>query len=100
MVSHKYQSLEYECVRLGNLRQSSPSTEVRKFGPIGLMVASMLGVLVWLVFILIYALYWSGGFSLFQNVVVFIVSVGITGVLIGLMWVIFGPETTGHGTNE
>ena len=100
MVSHKYQSLECECVRLGNLRQSSPSTKVRKSGPIWLMVASMLGVLVWLVFILIYALYWSGGFSLFQNVVVFIVSVGITGVLIGLMWVIFGPETTGHGTNE
>jgi Kef-type K+ transport system membrane component KefB len=79
-------------MRLGNLRQSSTSTEVRKSGPIWLIVASMLGVLVWLVFILIYALYSSGGFSLFQNVVVFIVSLGITGVLIGLMWVILGPE--------
>jgi hypothetical protein len=56
------------------------------------MIASMLGVLVWLVFILFYALYWSDSFSVFQNVVVLIVSVGITGVLIGLMWVIMGPE--------
>jgi VIT1/CCC1 family predicted Fe2+/Mn2+ transporter len=65
---------------------------VRKSGPIWPIVASMLGVLVWLVFILIYALYWSRSFNLFQNIVVFIVSLGITGVLIGLMWVILGPE--------
>ena len=92
MLSHKYQPVECEYLHLGNLRQSSPPTEVRKSGPIGLIVASMLGIIVWLIFILLYALYWSGGFSLFQNVVVFIVSVCITGLLIGLMWIVLGPE--------
>ncbi len=92
MLSNKYQHDANEYKRLGNLQQSSPPTEARKSGPIGLIVASMLGIVVWLVFILLYALYWSGGFSLFQNVVVFIVSVCITGLLIGLMWIIFGPE--------
>jgi hypothetical protein len=58
----------------------------------GLIVASMLGVTVWLVFIPLYALYWSGGFTLFQNVVVLIVSVCITVLLIGMMWIILGPE--------
>jgi hypothetical protein len=92
MLRHEYQLVECECVRLGNLRQSSPPTEGRKSGPIGLIVASMLGVVVWLVFILLYALYWSGGFNLFQNFVVFIVSVCIAGLLIGLMWIILGAE--------
>ncbi len=65
--------------------------ETRKSSPIGLIVASMVGVLIWLVFILFYALYWSEGFSLFQNIVVFIVSAAIMGILIGLMWILLGP---------
>ena len=52
----------------------------------------MLGVIVWLVFILLYALYWSSGFNLFQNFVVFVVSACITALLIGMMWIILGPE--------
>jgi len=50
------------------------------------IVLSIIGVVVWLVFILLYALYWSNGFSLFQNVIVTIVSLAIAGLLIGLMW--------------
>jgi hypothetical protein len=52
----------------------------------------MLGIIVWLVFILFYALYWSSHFSLFQNIVVFIVSLCITALLIGMMWIILGPR--------
>jgi hypothetical protein len=48
---------------------------------------SIIGVIAWLVFILLYALYWSGGYSLFQNIIVTIVSFLIAGLLIGLMWV-------------
>ena len=59
-------------------------------GSIAPIVFSILGVIVWLVFILLYALYWSKGFSLFQNVIVTIVSLAIAGLLIGLMWVVWG----------
>ena len=47
---------------------------------------SIVGVIAWLVFILLYALYWSGGFSLFQNIIVTLASFLIAGLVIGLMW--------------
>ena len=81
MLTPNYQSVE---------NQSMPSTEMPKSGPIGLVIASMIGFLVWLVFILLFALYWSERYNLFQNVIVFIVSLSITGILIGLMWIIWG----------
>ena len=59
-------------------------------GPLAPIVGSILAVIAWLVFILIYALYWSKGYSLFQNVVVTIASLLIVGLLIGLMWVVWG----------
>jgi hypothetical protein len=83
MLNRKYQPIE---------NQSAPPMETRKSGPIGLVVASMVGFLVWLVFILVFALYWSEAFNLFQNIVVFIVSLCITGLLIGLMWIIWGRD--------
>ena len=92
MLSNNHERIAYASDSLGKLRQSPPPTEGQKSGPIGLIVASMLGVVVWLVFILLYALYWSGGFSLFQNVVVFIVSVCIAALLIGIMWIVLGPK--------
>lgn len=67
----------------------------RHHSPIAPIVASMLGVVAWLLFILLYALFWSGGFSLFQNVVVTLVSLAITALLIGLMWVVWGYRRFG-----
>jgi len=81
MLNRKYQRIENE---------PAPPAETRNPLPIGLIVASMIGFLVWLVFILLFALYWSESFSLFQNIIVFIVSLCITGLLIGLMWIIWG----------
>ena len=69
--------------------------EWRRGGPIAPIVATMLGVIAWLVFILVYALYWSKGFSLFQNVIVTIVSLAIAALLIGLMWVVWGTRHYG-----
>lgn len=79
-------------MRLAGLRQSQPSAEVRKFMPTAPIVVSILAIVVWLVFILLFALYWSNGFSTFQNVIVTIVSLVITGMLIGLMWVVWGSR--------
>ena len=83
MLNRKYQHIQSE---------NSPHMGMGKSGSIGLIVASMVGVLVWLFFILLFALYWSEGFSLFQNIIVFIVSLCITGLLIGLMWIIWGRD--------
>jgi len=62
-------------------RHSSP------FLPI---VVSILVTLVWLVFILFYALFWSRGYGLFQNFVVFFATLFIMALAIGLMWLIWG----------
>jgi hypothetical protein len=83
MRNRKYRPIENE---------TAPTTEMQKSLPIGLIVASMVGLLVWLVFILLFALYWSESFNLFQNIVVFVVSLCITGLLIGLMWIIWGRD--------
>jgi len=60
--------------------------------PTAPIVVSILAIVAWLVFILLFALYWSNGFSTFQNVIVTIVSLTITGMLIGLMWVVWGSR--------
>jgi len=67
----------------------SPAPESYK-GPVALIVLSILAILGWLVFILLYALYWSTRFNLFQNIIVTIASLLIVGLLIGLMWVVWG----------
>jgi len=54
------------------------------------MIASMLGIVAWLVFILLYALFWSKSYDLFQNIVVTFVSLVIVGILIGVMWMAWG----------
>jgi hypothetical protein len=60
--------------------------------PIGGVVLTLLAIIAWLFFILFYALYWSTSYSLFQNIVVVIVTLGITGVVIGLGWVVWGSR--------
>lgn len=64
--------------------------------PLGPIVVSILAVIAWLVFILLYALYWSNGFSLFQNVIVTIVSLTIMALFIGLGWVVWGMRFAGR----
>ncbi len=54
------------------------------------IILSFLAVAVWLVFILLYALYWSTGFSWFQNIIVTVVSLLLMGLLVGMMWVVWG----------
>lgn len=60
------------------------------FGPVLPIIGSILTVMAWAVFILLYALFWSKHFSLFQDIIVTIVSLLFVGLLIGLMWVVWG----------
>lgn len=64
--------------------------------PIVIILASMLGIVAWLVFILLFALLWSGKYDLFQNIVVAFVSLAITGMLIGAMWMVWGYRQFGR----
>ena len=60
--------------------------------PVGGVVLTMVAIIAWLVFILVYALFWSGGYDLFQNLIVTVVTLGITGMVIGLGWVLWGTR--------
>jgi hypothetical protein len=53
------------------------------------MVASILAIVAWLMFILLYALFLSKSFDLFQNIVVTVVSLLVACLLIGIMWVLW-----------
>jgi len=64
--------------------------------PIAGIVLTLAAVMAWLVFILLYALLWSGSYDLFQNVVVTVVSLGITGIVIAIGWVIWGSRHVKH----
>lgn len=83
---------EWERYRRTGGRQSN-----RYEGPIAPVVVSILAVLGWAIFILLYALFWSTSFSIFQNIIVAIVSLIITGLLIGLMWILLSPRGTWRG---
>ncbi len=61
---------------------------------IRLIVVSIVGIIAWALFILLYALFWSVSFTIFQNIIVAIVRLIITGLVIGLIWVVWGPPDT------
>lgn len=65
---------------------------MNKSNPLSLTLASIIAFLAWLVFILLFAVFWSNGFNLFQDIVILIASLGIVVVLFGLMWFIWGRK--------
>ncbi len=70
---------------------NQPATKYE--GPMGPVIGSIIGVIAWLVFILLYALFWSKGFDLFQNIIVTVVSFAIAGLAIGMVWLIWYHPT-------
>jgi hypothetical protein len=72
------------------LKVESPWTDWEHYRPLGAIVATFLAVIGWLVFILLYALFWSNGFTTFQNVIVTLVTLIMMGLIIGLGWTVWG----------
>jgi amino acid transporter len=68
--------------------------------PLAPIVASIVGVLVWLIFILFFALFWSKGYNLFQDIVVLLATLFIAALVIGLMWIIWGRNQWHWWTRE
>jgi hypothetical protein len=58
--------------------------EATPFIPI---VVTLVAGVCWAVFMLLHVLFWSSNFDLFQNIVIIIASLVVTGCVIGLMWV-------------
>jgi hypothetical protein len=54
------------------------------------IVASILGPVAWLSFTLLYVGFWAQGFSLFQSVIVILVSVIVLAGLMGALWASWG----------
>lgn len=57
--------------------------------------ATILLITAWIIFILIYAFFWSGTFNLFQNVVMFIVSLVALFGGMGAIWASWGMRMAG-----
>ena len=64
------------------------------------IIVSIVGVLIWLIFTLFFTLFWSKGYNLFQDIVVFIATLCITGLVLGLMWIIWGRNQWHWWTRE
>jgi hypothetical protein len=54
------------------------------------VMASIIGPVAWLSFTLLYVGFWAKGFTLFQSVIVILVSVTILGGLMGALWASLG----------
>ena len=54
------------------------------------LVASILGPVAWLSFTLLYVGFWAQGFTLFQSVIVILVSAIILAGVMGALWVSWG----------
>jgi hypothetical protein len=75
------------------MTESEETVPRQRYGPpTGPIVASILAVMGWVVFILVYALFWSNHYSIFQDIIVTVATLVIMGLLIGLAWVIWGSR--------
>ncbi len=53
-------------------------------------VASLLVLLAWVIFIVVFTLLWAPNLSLFQNIVILIASLVAAFVVVGIMWMLYG----------
>jgi hypothetical protein len=56
------------------------------------ILVSILGPVAWLCFTLLYVGFWATGFTLFQSIIVILVSVIILAGLMGALWTTWGPR--------
>jgi hypothetical protein len=59
----------------------------KEAGPLVPIVVTLVAGICWAIFMLLHILYWSSGFDWFQNIAIMLLSLVVTGCVIGLMWV-------------
>ena len=63
------------------------------------LVVSILVLIVWVIFVLWFTLFLSPDFNLFQNIVITLGSLLLVGLVIGLMWVVWGFSAGGWSSS-
>ncbi len=64
------------------------------------VVASILGPVAWLSFTLLYVGFWAQGFTLFQSVIVILVSVIVLAGVLGALWASWGMRRRSWSWDE
>lgn len=67
--------------------QQRPTKRPAQQFPLWIMYASIAVAFAWLLFLAFWLFYWATGFSILQNLGVFLLSVVILGILETLLWV-------------
>jgi hypothetical protein len=75
---------------VSNPAEMSPNRQENYRSMRGRVVASILGPVVWLSFTLLYVGFWAKGFSLFQSVIVILVSIIVLAGMMAALWASFG----------
>jgi len=65
----------------------------KQLKPLVPTVVSILALIVWVMFLLWFIVFLSPDFNLFQNIVITLGSLLLVGLVVGLMWVIWGFTT-------
>jgi hypothetical protein len=63
------------------------------------LVISIVVLIIWVIFLLWFTLILSPDFNLFQNIVITIGSLLLVGLVIGLMWVVWGFKAGGWSSS-
>lgn len=53
-------------------------------------IVTMLIMLAWVIFIVVFALLWAPDLSLFQNIVILVASIVGAGIIVGMVWMAYG----------
>ena len=76
----------------------SGSVDEWKDAPPGLrwrILVSVIGPIAWISLTLLYVGFWSSGFSLFQSIIVVLVSILILAGVVSVPWIWWGPRYRG-----
>jgi hypothetical protein len=80
-------------------RQPKPVSEEKLKPPLVPIVVSILALIVWVIFLLWFIVSLSPDFDLFQNIVISLGSLLLVGLVVGLMWVVWGFTAGGWSSS-
>ncbi|MDH5532353.1 MAG: hypothetical protein OEY83_06010 [Candidatus Bathyarchaeota archaeon] len=80
-------------------KQPKPVSEEKPKPPLVPTVVSILALIVWVIFLLWFIVSLSPDFDLFQNIVITLGSLLLVGLVVGLMWVVWGFTAGGWSSS-
>ena len=80
-------------------KQPEPVSEKQQKPPFVPVVVSILALIVWVIFLLWFIVSLSPDFDLFQNIVITLGSLLLVGLVVGLMWVVWGFTAGGWSSS-